>query len=83
MEVLGMHLPYVKRFFQPHERDRSSHFNDTFSKMFSAMEILGMFLRHLKGILSRTSDIFFFRAQTTQILLILGMPVWERSNVTI
>ena len=31
MEVLGMRLPYVERYFQPHERDRRSHFNnDTF-----------------------------------------------------
>lgn len=73
MEVLGMRLSHVKRYFQMHQwlffglklkslrlccfrkcwfgRDKRSHFeNDTFSKMFCAMEVLSMCLLYLKGI---------------------------------
>ena len=48
MDVLGMCLSYVKRYFQEHE--------------FSA---------------------FLIVAQITQILLFLGMPILERSNITV
>ena len=48
MGVLGLYLPYVKRYFQEHQLSA-----------------------------------FFFMAQITQILLFSGMPLLERSKITV
>ena len=58
--------------------------NDTFSKIISAMEVLGMCLSYIKThskIYQR--NVFFFGAQITQVPLFLVMSVLERSKVTV
>ena len=62
-------------------RDQRSQFNNTFSKFAFAMEVLVICLPYVKRCLQfHQWNILFFRAQITQILLLLGMWVWERSS---
>ena len=66
-------------------RDQRSRFiNSTFSTNFCSMQVLGNFVPYVKKIFSAASvNIFLFRAEITQILLSLGMTLWEELKVTV
>ena len=49
-----------------------------------SMEVFRICLPYVKRYFqSHQWKLFFFRSQTTQILLFLGMSVWERSKITV
>ena len=91
--MLGMCLPYVKSYFQPHQENLLFKGQITqillfllmrlwkrylWERFFSATEVLG------KGIFSGTRNmLFFFRGKIIQICLFSVMPVWERSKAAV
>ena len=66
------------------ERSKITVLNNTLSKKFSAMEVLDLYLPYMKRYFQEHQQIiFFFVAQITQTLLFSGMPLLERSKITV
>ena len=65
-------------------RDQRSQLNsETFSKIFSAMQVLGMCLLYVKRYFQQYQwSAFLFMTQRTQILLFSGVKVLKRSKIT-
>ena len=56
-------------------------YGKNYSKKFSGMQALGMCLTYVKRYFQPHQwNVVYFRAQITQILLFLGMPILERSS---
>ena len=105
MKVLGMYLPYVKRYFyfiyiffyESINSDSVVFQNDSFAEIKDhswrttpfqekkkSVKVLGLCLPYVKRYFQEHQlYVFFCMAQTNQILLFSGMPVWQRSKITV
>ena len=66
------------------KNQRSQFHHNTFSKIYSAMEGLGICLPYIKKCFQEHQwSAFLFMGQITQILLFLGMLLFERLKITV